>query len=113
MANKRIVGKICTQVVLNVLPTKKGRKKDTDIIMYLRHIFNCKQPKRFLVMTIRSCNIALQKQPDLEAEHGFIYLQYQQRKISWPASLCNRSTDWNSECFNVNHSSSVFNMKDR
>jgi hypothetical protein len=28
VANKDIVGKVCTQVDLNVLPTKKGRKKE-------------------------------------------------------------------------------------
>jgi len=33
MVNKHIVVKICTQIGLNVLPTKKGRKKDIEIIM--------------------------------------------------------------------------------
>jgi len=35
MAKKYIKGKICTLVGLNVLPTKKGRKKDIEIIIYL------------------------------------------------------------------------------
>jgi hypothetical protein len=39
MANKHIVGKICTQVGLNVLPTKKGRKKVIAIITYLLHFY--------------------------------------------------------------------------
>ena len=64
-------------------------------------------------MTIGSCNTTQKKHADLEVEHGVIYLQYWQRKIRRPASLCNRSTDCKSECFNVKHSSSVFNMKDR
>jgi len=30
-----ITGKICAPVSLNVFPTKKGRKKDIEIIIYL------------------------------------------------------------------------------